>query len=1126
MNIIGAETHFSTKASILSPKQLATVAKEQGYRALAVADYMTLNALPILTQNAGDVKVIMGVRLNVVDDLDWEKTDDKSNRDTFTSPILYIMNDEGFKDVTRLLSRAYEDTHIRSGQPRLCWEDVLHTYSLGNVVITTGGIGSIFAHDQREAIIDRIENAIGNDTERFYIECPYADSLYYRQVSKRALNSAQMRSRKVLVSRPTLYAEGMADSRNIMANILNFNTRLDSPFAAAGGSDMGILGRKDGIMKFKKWVHMMKGDGFIDVPGAELLNKAYVHSNGPWADQFSYKWEKMDVSLPSLAANPSAAMTKLCVQGWKERIDKPFLGYKPDVSLIPQYKDRLKRELTILKDMGFEDYFLLVHDLVSWSKQQGIIVGPGRGSVGGSIVAFLMGITDVDPIRFNLFFERFINPERLDLPDIDLDFMSSRLGEVYNYLSDRYGKERVAKISNYGVLGSSSALRSVAKSLGYTEAEMKVAKRIPSNHGQPVSLEEAIEQVPELKDFAKRDPVLFGNAIKLQKVFRNYGVHAAGVIVADTELSNRAIVEKRGENQVINWDKRSCEEFGLVKLDVLGLSTLDLLRLAKDYIKEQDKEDLDYTTIPLEDPEVLKAFGLGETLGVFQFESGGMRGLLRELAENDPLTFEDLSACNALFRPGPLDSGLTDNFKAIKRGYMSPTYPHDSMIPALESTYSVIVYQEQVMQVARDLAGFSMAQADHLRKAMGKKDAEQMAKVRDSWVAGCKSHSQMEETEAAGLFDIIEKFAGYGFNKSHSVEYAIIAFWAMWLKVYKPEAFFAAALTILGEDKRMGLVKDAERRGVYVMPPDVNISTSRFEIGYDSNRKRRVIYAPFQMVKGLTQNASEHIMECREKAGGSFTSFAHFLENITNKRYVNKRIQSMLDDIGVFAGIENQDDPLHPTRLKSQKAAMPGIMLAAVKADRKLDLQPHVIDELSKEVEKYSMKAENELAIEISLAPRLGKNPRVMVIYDNGNFKDEKMGKIGEGDYADFILPGFKAAGYKRSDLYQTALIKANKTKDMPEDYVSEMIRVYGPSLKREIELLNPAVVLIMGTKARNYLLPEVQGGFEQLAGQVEYDHGQDTSYVIGINPNMCFFDDSRRELIDEAVAQVVDILD
>lgn len=380
-----------------------------------------------------------------------------------------------------------------------------------------------------------------------------------------------------------------------------------------------------------------------------------------------------------------------------------------------------------------------VHDLTVSNTHSYNVQGIPVHNCGGSLVAYLLGITDVDPIRFNLMFERFINPERLDLPDADLDFASEKRHLVIEYLTNKYGADRVAGISNYSTLASASAVRDTGRVFGLSGLELSPTKLVPAEHGQSATLTEAARQVPEIDQFRENYPTIWKHALKFEGVLRSFGKHAAGIVVAGEPLVERAVVETRSDQSVVNWDKRVVEDMGLVKMDILGLSTLDVLEIAKSNIKERHGKTIDYLKLSLDDPRVMDAFGRGDTTGVFQFESSGMKKLLRDLAKGGALTFDDVTAATALYRPGPMDSGLMDDYVQIKQGNRDVTYDHPNLENALRDTYGVIIYQEQTMRVAVDLCGFTNTEADHLRKAMGKKDKDKMAKMKDQFVDGAQA---------------------------------------------------------------------------------------------------------------------------------------------------------------------------------------------------------------------------------------------------------------------------------------------------------------------------------------------------------------------------------------------------
>jgi len=1109
MILFGGKTDFSIGQSIYKPKALVNDALKAGYSALAIADTSNINALPIVFSQARDtdLKVIYGVSVAVVQDLTY-RPKKKSLIDTFFVNI-FVVNNDGFKELTHLLSNANDSEHFFH-QPRISFEEMITAIQTPNWVITMGdtvGVHSLASYNDIAARMASVCKPFNN----LFVELIALDTAYYLTTLKRSIQTAETHGLQCVLSRPTLHMAGAEEIRTTMDCIINRAT-VDSTWARHGVGDASIIKPADLL---RLVIDLAKKAG---VPSTLFghLSKA-VKNSSELESRFSYAWNKMEISLPHLADDPYQELVLLAKVGWKERLMTPMMGYQPPKELLPEYVARLKYELGILRDMGFESYFLLVQELVRWARDNDIMVGPGRGSAGGSLVSYLLGITDVDPIRFGLIFERFINPERLDLPDIDLDFMSSRTEEIIYRLSDIYGEEFVSGISNYVMLGAASSFRDVSKANGVPDYELGVSKQIKADR-----LEEAVEMTAGLSAYAIQHPKEVAQAIELQGNLRNYGKHAAGVIVAGVPIRDRGVVQTKDGHAIVNWDKRVCDDFGLVKLDVLSLSNLDMLTLGRDYLKEQGIP-LDYLRLPLDDKEVLAAFGRGDTAGVFQFESSGMRGLLTSLSDHGgiDLTFEDLAAATALFRPGPLDSGLTEDFKAIKGGRRDPEYIHDSMIPALEETYSVIVYQEQVMKIARDTAGFTMAEADHLRKAMGKKDPVKMAAMREQWVNGCVNTSGIHEDTAAHLFDIIEKFAGYGFNKSHAVAYTVISYWTMYLKTKYPSAFYAAALTILDEDKRINLIRDVEKLDILVMPPNINESTFRFEIGYDDKRDKQVLYAPFQVIKGLSERASGAILRARE--GGRFTSFDHFVSQV-ERRLCNKSGQEKLRLVGAFAHLEPETlDARHPDRLKDQKILMPGLISGEVKAERIIELSPFVLEELQENFDAWQKAGEVAFGKIDYPMPRIGRKPKMMIITDYPTWKECKAGRMGEGDIGDAIKLALKGANLNMNDVYITALVKCGKEKD--EEITNEHIKTFLPFLQKEIELTSPPVIICLGTKASRTLNPDLKGSYEEIIGLSTYSKEFDATLIYGFNPAMLFHRPHLQGELDKIMLKVADVV-
>jgi DNA polymerase III subunit alpha len=591
---------------------------------------------------------------------------------------------------------------------------------------------------------------------------------------------------------------------------------------------------------------------------------------------------------------------KVAREGLQKRLQAmaPLFAAKRKKHEVAEYQERLEREIEIIRNMGFPGYFLVVWDFIRFARESGIPVGPGRGSAAGSLVAYAMQITDVDPLDYDLLFERFLNPERISMPDIDIDFCMNNRGRVIDYVRQKYGSENVAQIITFGTMAARSVVRDVGRVLGMPFGFVdKVAKAIPAGPG--VELADARVTAPVLAEAIRNDKEverMVDIGLRLEGLTRHAGVHAAGVVITPEPVDNYVPLYRTNKDEIVTqYDMRVVEKMGLLKMDFLGLRTLTVIDQAVKSIAVQEKQQIDIDTIPLDDPDVYRLFQEGRTKGVFQFESGGMVDLLRK---SRPTRFEDLAALNALYRPGALDAGMVDEYVRRKHGQSKAKYLAPVMVPILEETYGVIVYQEQVMQIARAVAGYSLGQADLLRKAMGKKDKAIMEKERDRFVTGAVANNYARQ-KANEIFDYIEPFARYGFNKSHSVAYALLAYQTAWLKVHYPRHFMAAVLTS-EMDKTDNVVKfihEAEAMGIKLLPPDVNESNFSFTVVGQNIR------FGLGAVKGVGEGAIEAILEVRQRLG-RFTSILQFCEEVDlhtcNKKVIEALIKSgSFDSFGV-----------------------------------------------------------------------------------------------------------------------------------------------------------------------------------------------------------------------------------
>ena len=560
---------------------------------------------------------------------------------------------------------------------------------------------------------------------------------------------------------------------------------------------------------------------------------------------------------------------------------------------IADYETRLAHEVDIIVKMRYPGYFLIVWDFIRYARERGIPVGPGRGSAAGSLVAYCLQITDVDPMQFDLLFERFLNPERVSLPDIDIDFCERRRGEVIDYVTRKYGRDNVAQIITFGRMKARAVVRDVGRTMGMSYADVdRVAKQIPP--ALDMTLEKALAENPALKTLEQQDPQvaeLLGVAQRLEGITRHASVHAAGVVIAPKPVTEYAPLYKSQKDEITTqWAMREIERVGLLKMDFLGLSTLTLLHDAVAHIKDTTGETIALDALPMNDAKTYQLFCEGQTLGIFQFESSGMRDTLRKAR---PERFEDLISLNALYRPGPLRGGVIDDFIARKHGKVEITYEVPALEPILKDTYGVIAFQEQVMRIASDLAGFTLGDADVLRKAMGKKSATVMQAQREQFVQGAVARG-VPKKHASKIFDLMEYFAGYGFNKSHSTAYALLAYQTAYLKANYPWYFMAALLTIEAHntDKLATYMGECRDMGVPILPPDVNASQNAFKVSPDGVR------FGLSAVKNVGEGAIASILNGRERTGRIESLFT-LCEDV-DLRLVNKRVLDSLVKAGAF----------------------------------------------------------------------------------------------------------------------------------------------------------------------------------------------------------------------------------
>ena len=1125
--MLGVKTDFSLGESALPSEAVAQIAKRLGQTHIAFADTMTISAMIDISRSCAKegIEAHIGVQLRIVDDCEPRGDDGKKINKGAYFIKAWACNDEGMKQIYKLLSRSTEEDRFFFTS-RLTLDDVFEHLHPHDVIITTGDRKGLFTRPDYLTIFKRL-----TDHFRVYAELVAVPTPYYERINLNACDATEKCAdfTNYIVTVPTLFDDEKFDSLFLnMAIHGRGDFRRDFTYANPHFKDFNPKSGEDLMGLVKQTVEGMRCAEPTFV--ADAFRQALRIGNDSFLEATGYRWNKLEVCLPKLVEDAPKAVLEACKIGIKTRLTCEIFGFKPTADQVrEEYIPRLKYELETLTTLGFCDYFLVVSDLVNWAKSDGIAVGPGRGSIGGSLIAYLMGITDIDPIRFGLLFERFINPSRNDLPDADLDFMSSRREEIILYLERKYGKDHVAGINNYGVLGSASSLKDVARCYGVDMTNFPASKYIPSVHGQPVSLETALEESPDIQKFAEGNPKVWQGALAVQGVMRSYGRHAAGTIVCGEPVVNRGVVERDGNSRKMNWDMRVCEDQGLVKFDVLGLSTLDTLARAVSYIKERHGKRIDLLAIPLDDEKTLKAFSLGKTHGVFQFEGGAARRILKDMAQTSDLTFDDIVATNALNRPGPIEAGLVQHYVDCRNGARSVSYPHPNTAAALRETYGVLTYQEQVMRIAVDLSGFTLSEADKLRKAMGKKDPVLMATFRKQFVDGALAKSAMPEKQSDDLFEMILGFAGYAFNKSHAAEYSLISYQCMWLKMHYPVEFYAAALSTVDEKKLQVIVNDAAAQGIKVVPPDVNISTNEFVIGNDTT-----LFVPFNRIKGISDKSGSAIIQARNLTHidvevttgrgktkvttverqpvkrGQFTSMEDFLARV-NKTLVNIRVRGNLDTVGGFARVvAGQRPALDISRKKDQMMLLPGLVTGVVMADRKLPVDDKYVKARIAEIRDEVIAVNPKIA---HVAMAVGDRAKFMVVADCPTADEELTRVFTSGTSFQFCSAALNVNDMKRRDGYWTALVKKRKA---GKSLTPTEIKTYQGFLEREIELLKPPVILTLGSAAARFFVPDLKGDMMDHVGRTFYNEKLDAMILIGFNTQMIHFDMDKLDILME----------
>ncbi|NLM51762.1 MAG: DNA polymerase III subunit alpha [Firmicutes bacterium] len=866
--------HTHTEYSLLDGackiKQVVAKARDLGMPALAITDHGAMYGVLDFYKAAKEVgiKPIIGCEVYVASRSRFDRDPHLDSKQYHL--VLLARNQEGYQNLMQLVTRAYSEGFYY--KPRVDHE-LLQRYHRGLIALSAclaGEIPTALLENRDEdayRLVQFYRETFGS--ENFFLELQDHGLPEQKEINPRLIQLARDTNTPLVVTNDLHYLNREdAYAHDVLLCIQTGKTMEDKDRMRFGSDEFYLKTAEEMAALFPELPEAVDNT-------VEIAERCEV--------EFEFGKTYMPVyDIPAGFKDDSEYLRKLCLDGAKKLYGDP---------LPEQVQERLDYELNVIKQMGYCSYFLIVWDFVNFAHNSGIPVGPGRGSAAGSIVAYCLGITNIDPLKYNLLFERFLNPERVSMPDIDIDFCYEQREKVIDYVIKKYGEDHVAQIITFGTMGARAVVRDVGRVLNMPYAEVdKIAKMIPAEPN--ITVAEALEKAPDLKELYEKDPKikqLIDLSMTLEGLPRHTSIHAAAVVISQKPLVELVPLQKSGDMMVTQFPKDPVEELGLLKMDFLGLRTLTILDEAVRLVKQTTGKEIDLQRLPLDDKKTYELLSQGDTAAVFQLESSGMRSVLRELK---PSVFEDVIAVLALYRPGPMEQIPT--FISNKHGLTPIQYLHPDLEPILKETYGIMVYQEQIMQVASKMAGFSLGEADLLRRAIGKKKIEILNEQREVFVQGClaKGHSAKLAND---LYDLIVKFASYGFNKSHAAAYALVSYQAAYVKAHYPTEFMAAHMTghMFSTDKIAGYIDDCKKMGIAVLPPDINVSEKNFTVTGD-----RVIRYGLAAVKNVGLGAIESIIAARQE-GGKFTSLRDFCSRV-DLRSCNKKVLESLIKSGAF----------------------------------------------------------------------------------------------------------------------------------------------------------------------------------------------------------------------------------
>jgi len=872
-------SHYSLLDGAAKIDDLVAAAVEMKMPAIALTDHGNMfGAIEFYNKaRAKGLRPIIGSEVYVAPNSRKDK--DKTQRRAYHL-VLLAKNNKGYMNLMKLVSLAYKEGFYR--KPRIDRE-LLSENSEGLIGLSAclgGEIPQALIKGNREKAREALnyyKSVFGEDG--FYLEIQDRDIDEQRLVNPQLIELAKEENTPLIVTNDSHYVKKSdAEAQDVLLCVQTGKS-LSDPNRMCFGDSYYLKSPEEMKALFPKVPEAYSNSIKI----AEMCN-VELSSQGYHLPIFE---------LGENDKNEDTMLERLCREAIPERYGQ---SPKENERSAAEIEERLVTELKIIKDMGFSSYFLIVGDFIDYARNQGIAVGPGRGSAAGSIVAYLLKITNIEPLRYGLFFERFLNPERVSMPDIDIDFCYERRSEVIDYVVEKYGSENVCQIITFGTLSCKAALKDVAKALEIPFREsLKITKAVPDEIG--IKLADALKQSTDLKNYQLQYPDLFRLALKVEGIIRQTGKHAAGVVIAPDTLYKFIPLATRQGEVTTQFPMKLVEKLGLLKMDFLGLKTLTVIQNAIENVRKNRKRIIDIDKIPIDDKRTFKLLCDGDTAGVFQFESSGFTELMRRM---HPTRFEDLIAVIALYRPGPLESGMVDSFVDGKHERIEIKYPHPDLKDLLEETYGVMLYQEQVMKVANILGNFSLGEADKLRRAMGKKDMKEMEAQRSLFVDNSVKNEalskRLSKKEAGSIFDNIQKFASYGFNKSHSAAYAMVSYQTAWLKANFPHEFMAAVLTNVKDDttKVSQYIEECRKMKIDILPPEINESDDNFTV---IGKKIRF---GLSAIKGVGSSLVEAIQKTRETTG-NFDSLEDFCTHVPKKNANKKSIESLVK-CGAFDG--------------------------------------------------------------------------------------------------------------------------------------------------------------------------------------------------------------------------------